>query len=852
MGLNGVGLGVWEGFDKTAGERPDQPAVVEVDGTLTFSELRAGAEGLAALMVATLGEGSHHVGIRTKSARALVMASLAAARAGMVSVSLDLRDPGQRMAAVCKDADVALVVTDGPDAPPGTPELVVKPGEVPGGRLERPPGTGPDDLSCITYSSGSTGDPKGIMWTHRARMGIASGMQELTTARRAGVIFAGTSTNSDVFALLAVTGQALVAYPVGEDGLGRLAAWSRENEIDGIGLVPTVVRHLLATVQPGDKLSARHVTLYGEAPMWSDIARLRELLPPDAVIVNTYGAMETAGGTLYRIEPTTPIGEGRVPAGWANPRRTVEVLAPDGSPLPPGEVGEIAISGADLPVGYWAKPELTAQKWRRLPDGRRQLWTGDLGYMGEDGCLHVVGRNDHMVKVNGFKVELTGIEQRMLSVPGVSAAAAVPREDHEGNIRVLAWAVAGGGHSERSLRAELKRLLPGPMVPDRVLLVDELPRLGNGKVDRQELARRDIPPPKADAGDGLCEEVAKMFARILDVPGVRPGDDFFDLGGDSLRAARLVAELERTYGVSLGGAIMLEQRTPASLAAILAVRINSPSGQRGTSRVIPVRVTGTRPPLIVVHDGYGGVMYARGLAQLLGEDQPVYAIEGEQADGRPAVDRTVETLAARYIADMQRALPHGPYMLYGYSFGGMVAYEMAQQLAATGGRVTVVAVGDTPAGEIPKWSPPPVAARFGHIVKVLPSYGLRAGAKRAADVYRGFAERKRLEREVGVARRYLESGDVAPPMVRGRMAMLDNAAIAANYKLRPYDGDVLLFTCTSGDHSDPKAWERYVRGNLEVIEVGTAHTELMGPGGIELVAAGLAKYAAAPAELQST
>ena len=117
MGLNGVGLGVWEGFEKTAGERPDQPAVAEVDGTLTFRELRAGAEGLAALMVAALGEGSHHVGIRTKSARTLVMASLAAARAGIVSVSLDLRDPGQRMAAVCKDADVALVVTDGPEAP---------------------------------------------------------------------------------------------------------------------------------------------------------------------------------------------------------------------------------------------------------------------------------------------------------------------------------------------------------------------------------------------------------------------------------------------------------------------------------------------------------------------------------------------------------------------------------------------------------------------------------------------------------------------------------------------------------------------------------------------------------------
>lgn len=861
-------LTVWEYFEAVAAEQPDQVALVEGDQQVTFERLRSDAESLAALIVARVGDGRHHIGVRAGLARTLMTTSLAVARAGMVSVSLDLRDPEKRMAAVCFDAEVKLVVTDSPDAPEGVDVMTIDAADLPEGRLDRPSGAQPDDLSCICYSSGSTGLPKGIMYQHKSRLGTMirareEGRMFMPDNRRGGFPWAGSATNSDMFAITAITGATVVIYPMLQFGLGGLVKWVADNRVGTLGIVPTIVRHLLATLRPEERLEVGRVVLYGEGSLWPEVMSLLQHMPPDALVINGYGTMETAGGTSFEIGQATPVGDGRIPAGWASSGRFVDVVGPDHEPLPAGEEGEIAISGSDLPVGYWNKPDLTEQKFRHLPDGRRQFLTGDIGLLSEDGCLEVFGRNDHMVKVNGFKVELPAVERQLMSIPGVSVAAAVARPDHEGHVRVVAWAVAGGGHSERSLRAELCRLLPGPSVPDRIIVVDELPLLGSGKADRQALARRELPetvPSTHD--DGLTSQVAAVFEQILNRKGVGPDDDFFELGGDSLRAARLMAEIEVTCGISLGVATMLEARSPAALAALMAVRtggsgraghgvhsMNETNGTNGTtaknretpgpSYLVPVRITGDRPPLIVVHDGASDVMYARGLAELLGDQQPVYAIAGQQQGGRPAVDRTVEEMAARYIGDVRKAVPEGPYVIFGFSFGGLIGYEMAQQLVAAGQQVPVVAIGDTAIGDVKPFAPSPPVSRLSSMAKNAPNYGLRSGIRRARNVKDEFMERKAQERKYKRAMLYLETGQAPPLQLRPEFAMLDHAAIGTTYQIQPYDGDVLLFTSKSVDGAKAENWRPLVKGELKVVPIDQHHTWILKPGGIEKLAAAL-------------
>jgi acyl-CoA synthetase (AMP-forming)/AMP-acid ligase II/thioesterase domain-containing protein len=858
---------VWEFFEEVALSQPDQVALVEGDQEVTFERLRSDVESLAAMIVARLGEGRHHIGIRAASARTLVTTSLAVARAGMVSVSLDLRDPEKRMAAVCFDAEVKLVVTDNPDAPEGVDVMTIDAADLPEDKLDRPSGAQPDDLSCICYSSGSTGLPKGIMYPHKARVGTMVRARDegrfMTDNRRGGFPWVGSATNSDMFAITVITGATIVIYPMLQLGLGGLIKWVSDNHVGTLGIVPTIVRHLLATLRPEERLDVDRVVLYGEGSLWPEIVSLLEHMPPDAMVLNGYGTMETAGGTSFEISQTSPVGEGRIPAGWASSGRFVEVLGPNQETLPAGEEGEIAISGSDLPTGYWNKPDLTAQKFRQLPNGHRQFLTGDVGLLSEDGCLEVFGRNDHMVKVNGFKVELPAVERQLMSIPGVSVAAAVPRPDHEGHVRVVAWAVAGGGHSERSLRAELSRLLPGPSVPDRIIIVDELPRLGSGKADRQALARRELPEMASSTyDDELTSQVAALFEQILNRKGVGPDDDFFELGGDSLRAARLISEIEVTCRVSLGVATMLEARSPAALAALIAARTggsdaagggvhpanetNGTNGMRAKnqkvqapSHLVPVRITGDRSPLIVVHDGACDVMYARGLAQLLGDQQPVYAISGQQQGGRPAVDRTVEEMAARYVADVRKAVPEGPYVIFGFSFGGLIGFEMAQQLVAAGQQVPVVAIGDTAIGDVKPFTPPPPASRLSAIAKKAPSYGLRSGMRRARDVKDEFIERKAQEKKYKRAMRYMETGQTPPLELRPEFAMLDHAAIGITYKIQPYEGDVLLFTSKSVDGARAESWRPLVRGDLKVVPIDQHHTWILKPGGIEILAAAL-------------
>jgi thioesterase domain-containing protein len=231
----------------------------------------------------------------------------------------------------------------------------------------------------------------------------------------------------------------------------------------------------------------------------------------------------------------------------------------------------------------------------------------------------------------------------------------------------------------------------------------------------------------------------------------------------------------------------------------------------------------------------------------LGDRQPVYAIEGPQTGGHKATDRTVEAMASRYVGDLRRAVPEGPCVIFGHSFGGLLALEMAHQLQVLGQEVILLAIGDTPVGQFSGWSPLPLGPRMVQMAKKVPGYGPRAAGRRALDVSRGFAGRKKAERARKEAAHYLSTGETAPLSIRNEFAMADNGQVAAGYEPQPYNGDVLLFTAAQDQWAQPEGWERLVNGQLVTVPIDAIHTEMMGSAHIGQIAAALEPYLAGTA-----
>ena len=313
-----------------------------------------------------------------------------------------------------------------------------------------------------------------------------------------------------------------------------------------------------------------------------------------------------------------------------------------------------------------------------------------------DGTLEHLGRIDHMVKIAGNRVELGDVETALQRLDGVGGAAASTYTDHNGHRRLIAAVVpvAGARLNSRLLRAELSRRLPGYMLPDRIIITEKLPQLGGGKVDRAAVAELHSEDDSASGEQtrplsALERQLSAIWCEILEREEVGVDDDFFALGGDSLRAASLFAEIEAVCGIDRPMSLLAEASTIASLA--LALEDDS-----DWTSLLAVQPGGTRPPLFVIHDGGGNLLYARGLVDDLGPDQPIYGVRCEAMNGHPLRESTLTELASNYRARIQDMYPHGPYQLYGVSAGGIVAIEIARQLKDAGEEVPLVVLGDTP------------------------------------------------------------------------------------------------------------------------------------------------------------
>ncbi|HEY9900383.1 MAG TPA: alpha/beta fold hydrolase, partial [Pantanalinema sp.] len=421
-------------------------------------------------------------------------------------------------------------------------------------------------------------------------------------------------------------------------------------------------------------------------------------------VYNLYGPSEDTTYSTYALiekgsQTTCPIGR-------PLPNTKLYVVDKHASVVPVGVPGELWIGGDGLARGYLNRPELTEEKFIPNPFGEGKVYrTGDLVRYRPDGNLEFLGRIDHQVKVRGFRIELGEIEATLAKHPSVQDGVVLVREDVPGDKRLVAYVVGEVDASE--LRAHLKRLLPEYMVPSFFVLLDKLPLSPNGKVDRCALPAPGVIEGARSANyvapRNLVEEVlAGIWGEILDIDHVGIDDHFFDLGGHSLLLVGILARLRETLGVELSIRQILENPTIALLASVVDHAMTAQPSRESMGRIAPSRCLvplseGTGSPLFCFHPAGGDAFAYTSLSQRL-SGRPIIGLQAPGFEGEREPFEQIEAIAAHFVETLELVHPDGPYYLLGWSFGGHVAFEVAQQLSRKGREIALLMIIDADPG----------------------------------------------------------------------------------------------------------------------------------------------------------
>jgi amino acid adenylation domain-containing protein len=732
---------VHEMFERQAALTPDAVAVSFEGARLSYAGLNARAERLARRL-RSLGVGPEQlVGVYLGRTPELVVALLAALKAGAAYLPLSTSLPPARLSLLLAESMPAALLTlsplaarlPGADAPvlclDEEPEsLDEEPGTPPGdGARELPASVAPESAAYCIYTSGSTGRPKGVVVEHRQianyLLGI-SGRVGMGPGHAYALVQPPSVDASQTFLFgPLITGGAL--HLVGEEVASDAPALSEYVRREGIEYLKLAPSHLAALGRGpggvGSLLPRRWLMLGGEASGrgWAE-GLAGEARGRGCRVLNHYGPTEATVAALTYEAGGADDGAGvgaTLPVGRPLPNVTGYVLDAWGRVMPAGAVGELYLGGAGVARGYLSRPALTAERF--LPDpfslspGARLYRTGDLARRGAGGEVEYVGRGDDQVKVSGFRVELGEVEATLARHAAVGEAAVAAREGAGGERRLVAYVVPSDGGGEApaggaaELRAYLREWLPHYMMPSEFVFLSGLPRTAHGKVERGALPMPGWGEGRAAMGGGylaprneLERKLVGVWEEVLGVKPVGVSDNFFDLGGHSMLAVRLMARIAEQCGRKLPLATIFQRGTIEHLAELL----RDEEKLAPWSPLVPLQPRGAGRPFFCVHAVGGTVFSYSDLSRSLGEGRPFYALQAEGIEGGQSPRADLEGMAARYVEAVRAVQPAGPYLLGGWSMGGSVAFEMARQLKARGEEVALLALFDSRA---PAGSPPP-------------------------------------------------------------------------------------------------------------------------------------------------
>lgn len=758
----------------------DRVALSYQDQIFTYAQLDAASRCLASRLSERGIRPGSKVGLHLPRSPSLLISQLAVLRSGAAYVPLDPAYPSERLGYMSVDAHLDLLLTQDDQRPSwlsdACPLLPVDEEHRTSDTDTALPAPAPNDPAYVIYTSGSTGRPKGVVVPHRAVVNFLLSMAREPGLGQEDRLLAVTTLSFDIAVL-----ELLLPLVVG----AQIVLASQEDAKDGDALKRLIERHQVTALQAtpstwwmlfasGWTGSKALKALVGGEPLPRDLAS--QLVDRCKEAWNMYGPTETTvWSTCWRIEAPDRNG---VSVGKPISNTKIYVLDRHGNQCPIGVPGEIYIGGLGVASGYFERPELTSERFVLDPRGERadarMYRTGDRGRWRSDGTLEHLGRLDNQVKVRGHRIELGEIEAQLKRCLDVEQAVVVAREEAPGDVRLSACFVPRGPVPDvSSIREQLREWLPEYMLPQSIVPVPAIPTLPNGKVAVNELplAPAHATKERVEPRTALERSLWSIWRDVLRISNFGVHDDFFELGGHSMLAMRVLSRIRNELHQTCTLRAIFQYPTIAALAHSLKA-----TTQVDANTLIPLQPRGFEPPLFCIC----GIQIYQELANEFAPDIPVYGVyvpmELDLISSETTHSPSVQQLAAEYLRTIRSAQAHGPYRLVGFSLGGVLAYEMSQQLRNMGEHVSLLAILDS---DVPRLDPDGLP--IGRRLRIL-QHGARLHLKNRLD-----ALRQRL------------ASEPSPEIQRDRRYL----AAIHSYTAAPYEGAAVYVEAVDGGAYDP-------------------------------------------------
>ncbi len=835
-------------LERVARQHPDRDAIRGADIALTFGQLWDGLSGLAETLAADTKPGDL-IGILLPAGPMFPLAMFACLAAGRPFVALDTHYPRDWLDHVLESARPTLIITGenehrgaGTRAP--TMRVIHLTG-LPESAREgwRPARLGLDEPVCVLFTSGSTGRPKGIVNSQRNLLRrVAQSINAahinaedrfLTLASPCTIV----GVRDVMTALLA--GASVRLLDLQGVGAREILNVIRAEAVTILFAFPALLRSVVTASAEHAGAALRLVRVGGDTMLWSDVDLLRAWLTPAAAIQLIYAATE-APILQWFIDDSCRGEDVRIPIGYPLPGNRLAIVDEDGRATPRGEVGELIVASPYVSLGSWVDGRCADESVETCRAHAGRLFrTGDLVRQRPDGLLERVGREDRQAKIRGVRVDLDGVEATLRAHRCVRDVAALARtRDVDGTTTLVAYVSARDG-ANSALIEELRELMhsaPATMRPARFYLVREIPRLPSSKLDVRALMALDEAniqceraklADEAELASMFGDRIAQTVARVWqDVLLARPGgleEDFFDAGGDSLGAITFMLELERALGLELSPTLINEAPRFGPLCEVLR-KYRAP----GYIPLVSLKAGDGLPPVFFIHGIGGNVLQILPTARRMTYPGPVIGIQARGHTRGEAPHWSVEAMAADYLREIKARQPNGPYYLCGYSFGGLVAFEIARRLSESGDEVGLVGLFDTLRSPL-TW---PLQAWLSIIGRRIARL---AASLRAAPLHTWPAE---LRKVGGRLRARLG----ATPMSVVKVAV---SALIASARYHPgfYRGRLTLFTPAGREPGLPSIeaiWRTHAL-TLSVVETAGCHSSMLSAPNADSAAASLTR-----------
>ncbi|AFZ28072.1 amino acid adenylation enzyme/thioester reductase family protein [Cylindrospermum stagnale PCC 7417] len=876
-------------FEQQAKKYPHNIAVKTKNYQWTYRELNLQAHKIAQILLQKNLNRDAKIALLFDHDAPMVSAILGVLKLGQIYVPLEPKYPRQRVLSILEDSLCQLVLTNNKnlaDAQKITdgklPIINIDDINVNDFPEEITQEISADTLAYILYTSGSTGKPKGVIQNHR---NVLHFIRNYTNNLHVSpndklTLFSSYSFDAaiiDIFSAI-LNGATLYPFNIKVEGLAHLSEWLDEQEITIYHSTPTVYRQFIQilpvkpSIEKTQLSKVRLVVLGGEEVVKSDVELYQKHFSHECILVNGLGSTESSFNLQYLIDKKTQLTQKQVPVGY--PFDDTEIILLDESGNPTDILGEIAIRSPHIALGYWQKPELTKVVFLNDSEGsnKRIYRTGDLGRLRVNGAIEFLGRKDFQVKIRGFRIELGEIEAVLSQHPAVQEAVVITREVIPGEKRLVAYIIPRSNPNLNQeignepftqsqsliinqLKQSLKQNLPDYMVPSAFVLLDVLPLTPNGKINRRALPAPDFAKFESEKyttpTDNLELQLTKIWENVLGIQPIGLSDNFFDVGGHSLLAIRLFAQIEKIFGKHLALTTLFQSPTIRQLANVLRQEGCSTSW----SSLVPIQPNGSKPPFFYIHTVYGGLIHSHNLLSKMNSDQPIYGLQAQGLDGKKPPHTCIEDMAGHYIKEIQTVQPHGPYFLGGWCAGGMIAYEIAQQLYAQGETVELLVIFDA--------YPPKMISQSNtsssHLSWRQTKSSLDQSILHLIDTIKRnrslFATLKNQQQIISIGKKinhriydrikeiiykfYLNKNLTLPHSLR-ELAVRDAISQAyKNYFPQVYSGKVIFFRAViqPKEYADYlKQWEELAAGGLEIHDIPGHHDSILSEPNVRVLA----------------